>query len=127
MNHLDDQCRWPALLIAALNIVVGAIIWLNPGLAAEVVTSLVAAWAVVVGVLLIVWGVRLRQEISSEWLLILQGILSLLFGILVLANVPAGFSGLQAIVAIYIALGDVFAILLALQARNIGIRIGTVG
>jgi uncharacterized membrane protein HdeD (DUF308 family) len=115
------------LVIGALSIFVGAIIWLNPGLTAEVVTYLVAAWAVVVGVLLIVWGWRLRQEISTEWLLILLGILSLVFGILVLANVQAGFYSLQLIFAIYMAVGAALAILLALQIRNVGVRIGAVG
>lgn len=96
----SDQSRWPALVIGGLSAIVGAVIWLNPGLAAQVVTYLIAAWAVVVGILLIIWGWRIREAISTEWLVIALGILSLLFGFIVLGNVQAGYASLQLIFAI---------------------------
>jgi uncharacterized membrane protein HdeD (DUF308 family) len=82
---------------------------------------------VVVGILLIIWGMRLRKEISSEWLLITLGVLSLLFGIVVIAHVEAGLFTLQLIFGIYMIVGGILAILLAFQVRGIGVRIGAVG
>src|SRR5262249_4264301 len=105
----------------------GAVIWLNPGLTAQVVTYLIAAWAVVVGVLLVIWGWRVRESISTEWLVIGLGVLSILFGFTVFGNIEAGFFTLQLIFAIYMIVGGITAIVLAFQVRSIGVRLGAVG
>lgn len=122
-----DQSRWPAIVIGAIGIVVGALIWLNPGLTAQVVTYLVAAWAVVVGILLVLWGWRFREVISTEWLLIALGILSIVFGFIVFGNVQAGFFTLQLIFGTYMIVGGIVAIILSFQVRHVGVQLGAVG
>ncbi len=122
-----DQSRWPALIIGAISVVVGGIILSNPTGAANVLTYLIAAWAVVVGLLLILWGIRLRKEITEEWLLILFGVLSILFGVLVFANVEMGYLTLQWIFGAYMVVGGVLAILLAFRIRSLGVALGAVG
>ena len=122
----NDQSRWPALIIGGLSILVGAIVWTNPGLAAQVITYLIAAWAIVIGGLLILWGVRLRDAISDEWLLIILGILSLAFGIIVFGNVQVGYFTLQFIFAAYMIVGGIVAILLSFRIRSLGVRLGAV-
>jgi uncharacterized membrane protein HdeD (DUF308 family) len=123
----DDRSRWPALIIGAISIIIGLVIWANPIAVAEIVTYLIAAWAIVVGVLLIIWALRLRQEISDEWLLFIFGALSILFGLLVFANVEAGVFTLQLIFGIFAIVGGILAIILAFRVRSFGVRIGAVG
>ena len=122
-----DRSRWPALTIGAIGVIVGAVILANPTGAATVITYLIAAWAVVVGLLLVLWGIRLREEISDEWLLILFGGLSLLFGVLVLANVEVGYLSLQWIFGAFMVSGGALSIVLAFRIRSFGARIGAVG
>jgi uncharacterized membrane protein HdeD (DUF308 family) len=122
-----DQSRWPALIVGAIGVIVGALIWMNPGFTAQIVTYLIAAWAVVVGVLLVLWGWRFREVISTEWLLIALGILSIVFGFLVFGNVQAGFFTLQLIFGTYMIVGGIVAIVLSFQVRSVGVRLGAVG
>jgi uncharacterized membrane protein HdeD (DUF308 family) len=122
-----DQSRWPALIIGAISVIVGGFILINPTGAAGVMTYLIAGWAVVVGFLLVLWGIRLRKEISDEWLLIAFGILSLLFGFLAFANVEAGYLTLQWIFGMFMVVGGILAIILAFRIRSVGVRIGAVG
>jgi uncharacterized membrane protein HdeD (DUF308 family) len=126
-GQTSDQSRWLALFIGALGIILGLVIWFNPGLAAQVVTYLVAAWAVVVGLLLVLWGWRFREAISTEWLFIALGILSIAFGFIVFGNVEAGFATLQLIFGIYMIVGGIVAIVLSFQVRSLGVRLGAVG
>ena len=118
--------RWPALVIGGISVVVGVIILANPRAAAEVMTYLIAAWAVVVGVLLVLWGIRLRDEVSDEWLLIIFGILSLLFGLLTFVNASVGFMTLQWVFGMFMVTGGALAIVLAFHLRQYGERAGAV-
>lgn len=120
----DDRSRWPALLIGVGSVIVGLLIWFNPITAAEFLTYLIAAWAIIVGTLLIVWALRLREEIGDEWLLIIFGVLSIIFGILVFNNVLAGFLSLAWIFAFYMIVGGVMAIALGFRIKSIGERTG---
>ncbi|GAB4447372.1 MAG: hypothetical protein Fur0044_43290 [Anaerolineae bacterium] len=43
---------------------------------------MIAAWAVLTGILEIVAAIQLRQEIENEWWLALGGAASLIFGVL---------------------------------------------
>ena len=80
--------RWAALLLEGMaGVIAGAVTLLWPALTATVLILLVAAWAILSGILEINAAIRLRQVIQGEWLLAVFGVLSILFGILV-ASVP---------------------------------------
>lgn len=71
--------RWPLILAGVLGIAVGLITFFNPEIAALALLWLIAAWALVRGVLEIVAAIRWRAEIpgAGEWLVGLSGLLVL--------------------------------------------------
>lgn len=124
-DQQDDQSRWPALIGGALSLVAGIWMLANREAAIEAVAYLIAIWAIVVGALVIVWAIRLRQEISDEWLMIVFGVLSIIFGLLVFNNVLAGFISLAWIFAIYMVAGGILSILVGFRIRDFGQRLAT--
>ena len=82
--------RWGLLVLeGALNIAVGVIAFIWPGLTAVTFVLLIAAWAIVTGVLEIVAAVRLHPE-YGRWWLILSGAASVIFGVLLVVAPLAG-------------------------------------
>jgi uncharacterized membrane protein HdeD (DUF308 family) len=110
--------RWLLFLEGVVSILAGLIALIFPGLTAVALLYLVAAWAVVTGIAEIATAIRLRQEIRGEWALILGGIISVLFG-LILAVLPAvGILSLIWLVGAYAVAFGVLLLITALQVRG---------
>lgn len=108
---------WSMLLVGAVSVAAGVIAFVWPGITVLALLYLIAAWAVVRGVVEIVAAIRLRHEIRNEWLLILGGAISILFGVLVALFPGAGaLSVLWAIGAFAVVFGIV-AVVTSLRLR----------
>jgi len=105
---------------AVAGIATGIFTFYNPAMTAVALTLLIAAWAIVTGVMKIVSAIRLRKLIRREWLLVLSGLVSILFGgLLALMPVP-GIIGLMWAVGIYgLVLGGLL-VALSIRLRHAG-------
>src|SRR5262245_6763720 len=86
----ENDHWWMLLLGGLLGIVVGFITLTTPGITALALLFYIAIWSIARGVLEIVAAIRLRKEIEGEWLLILGGLASVLFGFLLITRPGAG-------------------------------------
>jgi len=79
--------RFGSLIFGGLiSVAAGVIAFIWPGMTAFSLVIVIAAWAIVNGVAEIVVAIRLRKETSGEWLLIVAGIASILFGVCLFLN-----------------------------------------
>jgi uncharacterized membrane protein HdeD (DUF308 family) len=89
-----------------------------PGMTALILLYTMAGWAVAIGALQIIGAIRLRKEIDNEWLLILSGVVSVLFGVAIVYNPGAGALGLIWVIASYAIIAGVLYIGLALRLKK---------
>lgn len=122
-----DGRHWGGMVLSGLaGIGVGVLFMLFPLVStltyAMVIVWLVAAWAVITGVLEIAAAIRLRQEIKGEWLLVLSGALSVALGValvwLLFARPAATLLSVAWLIAIYAIVAGVALIILSLRMRR---------
>lgn len=117
MNRTQGQ-RWWTLLEGLAGIAAGVIAFAWPGLTAFALLYLIAGWAVVTGIFEIIAAIELRREITGEWMLVLNGILSVIFGILIAVFPSAGALSIVWIIALYSWIFGLLMIMLGFQMRG---------
>jgi uncharacterized membrane protein HdeD (DUF308 family) len=100
------------------GVIAGIITFAWPGITTLVLLWLIAFWALVTGVMEIVVAIRLRRELQGEWLLILSGALSVLFGILLIVWPASGALALITLIGIYALIFGVALIVLGFRLRR---------
>jgi uncharacterized membrane protein HdeD (DUF308 family) len=109
---------WWLILVGILGIVAGLVTFFLPGISAVVLIMVIGAWAVVCGIFEIIGAIQLRKEIDNEWLLILSGIVSVLFGLGVLIFPGAGALALVWVIATFAIAFGILWIVLAFRLRK---------
>ena len=110
--------RWWLAIVGLAGLAAGAVTFLWPGVTVVVLQVFIACWAIVVGVVEIVGAIQLRKEIENEWMLIAAGVVSVLFGILLLAWPGVGLLTLLYAIGSYAIISGVLLIALALRLRS---------
>jgi len=110
--------RWWLAIVGLLGIAAGLLTFLMPGLSALVLLFFIAGWAIATGVLQIIGAIQLRKEIDNEWLLILGGIISVLFGIGVMLAPGAGALALIWVIGTYAVIIGVLLVALAFRLKK---------
>ncbi|HET6970993.1 MAG TPA: DUF308 domain-containing protein [Phenylobacterium sp.] len=82
------------VLGGVVSLAAGMIAFARPDLTGVTLVILIGAWSIVRGVTEIAAGIALRRIIANEWLLILGGVISILFGLALCAMPAAGALGL---------------------------------
>lgn len=113
--------RWWALLLEGiLGIVVALVIWSWPTASTQAFVYFVAAWLIVSGFFQIAAGVRLRDVIPNEWLYIIAGIISILFGVWIFRSPSQGAVATAFLFGWYFLLSGIVQVMFAFRLRSAG-------
>jgi uncharacterized membrane protein HdeD (DUF308 family) len=115
---------WLVLLEGVAGIILGLLTFRSPDITALILLSFIAAWSIITGVFEIVTAVRLRKMIPNEWLLILSGVVSIIFGILLIAQPGAGAISIVWLLGAYALLFGILTLMLAFRLRGMRKTIG---
>jgi uncharacterized membrane protein HdeD (DUF308 family) len=110
--------NWGWLLVEGIaGILIGILTFRWPGVTALVLLAFIAAWAIVTGIMEIFGAIELRRVINNEWLLILSGVASVLFGLILLVFPGAGALALVVVIGLYAIIYGLLLLGLAWRLR----------
>lgn len=117
--HGTDR-RWALFLEGVVGMIVGVMAVFLPGKTVLALIYLIAAWAIITGILEIAAAIRLRREIHGEWLMALSGVASLILGIMVIALPRAGILAFIWFLGSYALITGVLLLMLGFRLRGGG-------
>jgi len=110
--------RWWLAIVGVVGLLAGLVAFASPGLTALVLLMFIACWAILIGAMEIWGAVQLRKEIEGEWWLILSGVLSIAFGILLIARPGSGALALVWVIGSFAILHGGMLIALAFRLKQ---------
>jgi uncharacterized membrane protein HdeD (DUF308 family) len=110
--------HWALLIEGVVGIIAGILTFVWPAITALVLLYLIAFWAIFTGLFEIIAGIRLRKAIASEWLLLVMGVLSLLFGVFILFAPGAGALAIVLWIGAYALVFGITLLVLAFRLRG---------
>lgn len=117
--HGTDR-RWALFFEGIVGILVGLMAVFLPGKTVLALVYLIAAWAIITGILEIAAAIRLRREIHGEWMMALSGVFSVVLGILVIALPRAGILAFIWYIGAYALITGVLLLMLGFRLRGGG-------
>jgi len=117
--------RWGWLMLNGIWSILTAIVaFLWPGLTAIVFVLIIAAWSVVSGALMLTAAYRMRSGARTRGWLIFGGILSVLFGVLLVIAPLIGAIVLTWWIGAYVLVLSIFMLVVAFNLRSRATRSG---
>jgi uncharacterized membrane protein HdeD (DUF308 family) len=109
---------WALLVEGILGIAAGLVALFWPGITALALLIVIATWAILTGALEVYAAIRLRKVIKNEWALVFAGVLSVLFGVLLLAQPGAGALALVWLIGAYAIIFGIGMLMFAWRLRG---------
>ena len=97
----DAGPRWWLGLSGVAGILAGVVTFYYTGMTTLVLLTFIAVWAIIIGALQIWGAIALRKVLQNEWLLVVNGVLSIAFGVVLMAQPGTGALALAWMIAWY--------------------------
>jgi uncharacterized membrane protein HdeD (DUF308 family) len=119
IGHRSDPDWGWQLVIGILGIIVGLLTFHAPAITALALVIYIAAWALMIGATEIIAAIKLRHEVKGEWFLILMGVVSILFAIMLLWNPLPGALALVWLIGSYAIVFGVLGIIFGFRLKSL--------
>ena len=120
IGHRASDLDWGwHIVIGIVGIIVGLLTFHAPQITALALIIYIAAWALMIGATEIAFAIKLRREIKGEWFLVLMGLASIVFAILLLWNPVAGAAAVIWLIAWYAVVLGILAIFFGFRLRSL--------
>lgn len=115
-----DSPQWGTLLIGGvLSLGFGILALIQPGITGPALHYFVAGWSILVGAAEVAASVRLRRDAGEGWILLMAGVLSIGFGLLLLLFPSVETAALALWIGAYAVVFGLLMVMLALGLRRL--------
>lgn len=115
----DAESKGWLITSGIIGILAGLVAFVWPGKTSLVLLFIIAFWAIFTGIAEIAGGIRLRKVIDNEWMLIVGGVLSVIFGFLLLIWPGAGALTLTWLIGLFALMYGIAMVFLSFRVKKL--------
>jgi uncharacterized membrane protein HdeD (DUF308 family) len=122
INRPPHRDRGWLIAEGIIGILAGLAILASPLLAGVLIMYIIAFWALFTGILELVFAIAQWKQLPGSWMILLNGLFSMLLGALIFANMTLGALLIVVMIAIYLVLFGVLLIAMGFSLKGAGIE-----
>jgi len=115
----EGAFSWEVFLVGLASLGAGIVTLMWPGVTALALLWVVAVWAIVHGIFEILAAFHLRRELNNEWLLVLNGALTVLFGLVLIFVPRAGILAALWMIGTFAIVAGILMIALGIRLKGL--------
>ncbi|WP_327090092.1 HdeD family acid-resistance protein [Nonomuraea sp. NBC_01738] len=115
------QSRAWLIISGIIGILAGIVAFVWPGITAVALLYIIAIWAIFTGIAEIVAGIAVRKQIDNEWIIIVAGVISVIFGFLLLIWPASGMLALTWLLGIFALIYGIAMIVLSFRVKKLAL------
>ena len=120
----EGSFSWEVFLAGLASLAAGVVTLLWPGVTAVALLYLIAVWAIVRGIFEILAAFHLRRELRNEWLLALNGVLSVALGVVLIVAPGAGALAVLWLIGTFALVVGILMIILGFRLKGMKNAVG---
>ena len=111
---------WHSLVHGLVSFAFGLILLWEPGITVAAVVYLIALWAMIVGAIQLLMAWQIRKETEFEFLLVITGLISLIFGLVLFRNPAEVTEFVLVLVGIFMVFSGIALTVLGIKLKGWG-------
>jgi uncharacterized membrane protein HdeD (DUF308 family) len=115
----EGSFSWELFLVGLASLGAGIVTLLWPGVTALALLWVIAVWAIVRGIFEILAAFHLRRELKNEWLLVLNGAVTVLFGLVLIFAPVAGILAALWMIGSFAIVAGILMIILGFRLKGL--------
>lgn len=120
-KHEEDW--WLMLVGGLIAAAIGGLTLFRPDVTILAIVLYIGVWAIVSGIVQVIFAVRVRKLVEGEGWLVLGGLLSVIAGLLLLFQPAMGAATLVTVLAVYAILFGLFVVVVGFRLRSLAKRL----
>ncbi len=121
-SYRNMQAKKPYMLLmteAILSIIVGVIIAFYPSSTLYILSMIIGIWAVIIALWQIIVAVRMKGKVSYHGMFTLNGVITLVFGLLLLYNPEGTIKFLFSVIGVLAIIAGLLLVFLSFKVKGI--------
>lgn len=111
--------RWWLAMIGVISLLAAVVTFTWPNLTILILTTVIGVWGIARGLFEIVGAIQLRKVIVGEWVLILHGLMSIVFGFFLVLRPGEGAIALIWVIALYAITVGLLLVVLSFRLKRL--------
>jgi uncharacterized membrane protein HdeD (DUF308 family) len=118
LSHRTPLRTWLILIPGLVAVVIGIISIASPAVTTVVLVYLIAIWALVHGISEIYKALRVRKDVEGEWMPIIIGIVSVVFGVVLIVRPLTAGAAVTLLLGFFVLVLGILWLIMAFRARR---------
>lgn len=111
--------KMAGIIEGIIMIIIGLLFLFAPGFVLTSIVFFIGIWALISGIMQIVYAIKLRKIISGEWIAILGGIISIIFAFVLFFNVVGSAAALVMVIGAFALISGILQIILSFKIKGL--------